>query len=134
MLSIANACGGNDEEAVTTTGETTVATRPAPVEATFEAKLVAPSHAPLVNKPWHIVVTVEDKAGKPLSATLRMNVLFAGRIVGRVDEGKIYRINGRHEQDITWPPASIGYALTFQAVVKADGATRKLEWRVKVRR
>lgn len=137
-LSALNGCSGSGAKSSSTETSTTTAATRSTTRATertvFDARLTAPSHTPKVNVPWRIVVTVKDAAGKPIRAKLLMNVLFGGRVVGQVDEGKVYDFFGRHQQDITWPPASIGYALTLQAVVTVKGSAKKIEWAVKVRR
>jgi hypothetical protein len=124
LLVLASACGGSAQAKTST---------PKPA-AVFKATLSAPSHKPRATKPWPITVKVTNASGKPIAATLRMNVLFGGAIVGKVDSGKVYRFVGRHHEVITWPKQSIGYALTFQAVVTVKGKTKKLDWPLKVRK
>jgi len=85
-----------------------------------------------VKKNWPITITVTSLAGKPIAATLQMNVLFSGARVGRIDNGKTYHFVGRHHENVTWPKTSVGYPLTLQAVVKAKGKTKTLLWAVSV--
>ncbi len=97
----------------------------------------SPTHAPQVNVPWPVRVSVSDAKGKPLAATLTMLVLFAGQRVGTIDKGAVYRFVGtwqeRRGNEITWPPASRGEPLTLQFVVKALGVTTRKNWAITVR-
>ena len=129
LVALAASCGGSTAKTTSTTETTTPKPPPA---AAFKAVFSAPSHHPVVNKNWPITVTVTDLAGKPVAATLQMNVLFAGAQVGQIDEGKIYHFVGRHHENIVWPPESIGQPLTLQSVVTVKGKTKKLLWPVSV--
>ena len=127
MLVFAAACGASSGATTASTTKPT-ASSALPFKATFSA----PSHHPVVNKNWPITVTVSNPAGKPIAATLQMNVLFQGAQVGQIDNGKIYHFVGRHHELITWPPASIGQPLTLQSVVTVNGAAKKLLWTISV--
>jgi len=124
VLAFTAACGGSSgTEKATTKNATTL-----PFKATFSA----PTHHPVVNKNWPITVTVSNLSGKPIAATLQMNVLLGSLQVGQVDNGKIHRFVGRYRENITWPKESVGHKLTLQAVIKAKGKTKKLLWAVAV--
>jgi hypothetical protein len=129
LIVLASGCGGSKKSPTSsTTTRTTTAVKP-----TFKANLTATSHHPIVNnKKWAITVTVSDLSGKPIAATLRMNVLFNGGVVGKIDNGKVYHFVGRHHEFISWPQASVGLSLTLQAVVTAKGQTKKLVWPIAV--
>lgn len=131
LVALAASCGGNRSTAKTTSTANTTTAKPPPATA-FKAVFSAPSHHPVVNKNWPITVIVTDRAGKPVAATLQMNVLFAGAQVGQIDNGKIYHFVGRHHENITWPVASIGQPLTLQSVVIVKGKTKKLLWPLSV--
>ncbi len=131
LVALAAACGGSKSTAKSTSTANTTTTKP-PAAATFKAVFSAPTHHPVVNKNWPITVTVADLAGKPIAATLQMNVLFQSAQVGQIDNGKIYHFVGRYHEFITWPPASIGQPLTLQSVVTVNGETQKLLWTVSV--
>ncbi|MGD0272248.1 MAG: hypothetical protein ABSB96_00720 [Gaiellaceae bacterium] len=131
LVALAASCGGNKSTAKTTSTANTITTKPPPA-ATFKAVFKASSHHPVVNKNWPITVTVASLTGKPIAATLQMNVLFAGAQVGQIDNGKIYHFVGRYHENITWPVDAIGHLLTLQAVVKVNGKTQKLLWPVSV--
>ena len=131
LVAFAASCGGSKSTAKTTSTAGTITIKPPPA-ATFKAVFSAPTHHPVVNRNWPITVTVADPAGKPIAATLQMNVLFAGAQVGQIDNGKIYHFVGRYHELITWPPASIGQPLTLQSVVTVKGKTQKLLFTVSV--
>jgi hypothetical protein len=128
VLASAAACGGSSGTKKATTTRAT----PAPSALSFKAAFSAPSHHPVVNKNWPITVTVTDLSGKPVAATVQMNVLLGSLQVGQIDNGKIYHFVGRHHEIITWPQASVGHKLTLQSVVKVKGKTEKLSWAVSV--
>jgi hypothetical protein len=108
----------------------------------FRAVLKAPTHHPVANKPWPISIRVTDLKGRPIAAKLHMQVLFMGAVVGQIDEtrpggpGRVYKFVGTWREkkgnEITWPLASVGHRLTFQAVITAKGATKKLNWWIQV--
>ena len=128
VLAFAAACGGSSGTKKATTTQATTA----PSALSFKAAFSAPSHHPVVNKNWPITVTVTDLSGKPVAATLQMNVLLGSLQVGQIDNGKVYHFVGRHHEVITWPQASVGHKLTLQSVVKVKGKTKKLSWAVSV--
>jgi len=90
-----------------------------------------------VNKPWPVTVRVTDGAGKPLAARLTMRIVFGGTPVGKVDNGRVYRFVGtwreRKGNEITWPAASRGQPLQFEAIVTARHKTVRQTWSVQVR-
>lgn len=132
VLTSAAACGGSSGTKKTTTTRATPAPSAAPSALSFKAAFSAPSHHPVVNKNWPITVTVTDLSGKPVAATVQMNVLLGSLQVGQIDNGKIYHFVGRYHEIITWPQASVGHKLTLQSVVKVKGKTKKLSWAVSV--
>ena len=131
LVALAASCGGNKSTAKTNSSAVTTTATPPPA-AVFKAVFSAPTHHPIVNKNWPITVTVTDLAGKPVAATLQMNVLFAGAQVGQIDNGKIYHFVGRYHEIITWPMDSIGHPLTLQSVVTVKSKKKKLLWSVSV--
>jgi hypothetical protein len=127
LLTFAAACGGSSRT------KNAVATKPTtPATLPFRATFSAPTHSPVVNKNWPITVIVTDLSGKPIAATLQMNVLLGSLRVGQIDNGKIYRFVGRHHEIITWPLGAVGHQLTLQSVVKVNGKTKKLLWAISV--
>jgi len=128
VLTVAAACGGSSSPK-TGPGSTTSATPAAPP---FKATFSAISHRPVVNKNWKITVTATGPTGKPLAATVQLNVLLGSLQVGQVDNGKIHHFVGHYRENITWPAASVGHKLTLQAVIKAGGRTKRLLWAISV--
>ena len=136
LVALAASCGGNKSTAKTTSTANTTTTKPPPAVA-FKAVFSAPSHHPVVNKNWPITVTVTNLSGKPIAASLYMQVLYKGAVVGPIDgdkkgRAKVYHFVGRHHENITWPVLSIGQPLTLQSVVTVKGKTKKLSWKISV--
>ena len=125
------ACGGKSGSQATTTRVTTTA-KPEPLP--FNAEFFAPNHAPIVSKPWRIKVTVVDRQGEPVKATVMIQFLFGGIVVGKDNNGRVNHFTGTYREIITYPPAAIGQQLTLQAVVRAKGKTARLNWPLKVKR
>jgi hypothetical protein len=123
------ACGGSSSHKTTST-----ATQPAPTPATIHLALTATNHTPVVNKPWHYTVRVTDSTGKPVSATVRAQVLFQRQVVGQIDNGAVHSApKGVWTEEVTWPAASVGQPLVMQVVVSALGATSKANWAIQVK-
>jgi hypothetical protein len=103
----------------------------------FKATLHAPTHTPRVDRPWPIWVRVTDRAGHPIRTRLTMRFLYAGVPVGKVDGGRVYTFTGTWREpkgkEITFPAASRGQRLTFQALVTARKHTVKLNYWVQPR-
>jgi hypothetical protein len=100
-------------------------------------RISAATHTPRANAPWPVTIRVTGSDNKPLKAKLTMRVLLGAIEVGKVEDGRVYRIIGVWREpkgeEITWPPASRGQPLTFQAVVTALGRTVRKNWWIKVR-
>jgi hypothetical protein len=64
-------------------------------------------------------------------ATVSYEYLLAQQVVARRSH---YRFFGHFSDTSMWPAASVGYPLTFRAVVRADGASINLDYPVQVRR
>ncbi len=132
LVLVATGCGGNAKHALKPT-----AAKSKPAPAPVNVTIVAATHHPKVNKPWPVTIRVTDAAGKPLRATVTMRILFAGSPVGKVDNGHVYRFVGswreRKGNEITWPPASKGQPLQFEAIVIAQHTTVKHLWAIQVR-
>jgi hypothetical protein len=97
----------------------------------------AATHTPKANAPWPVTIRVRDAHGRPLRAKLTMRVLLGSFAVGKVEDGRVYAIDGAWREpkgeEITWPAASRGQPLTFQAIVKALGRTVRANWAIRVR-
>jgi len=103
---------------------------------TIHVTVSSPTHRPKVNVPWPVKVTVTNTKGKPVAATLTMQVLFDGQPVGKIDNGAVYHFVGtwkeRKGNEITWPASSKGEPLTLQFIVKAQGVTVRKTWAITV--
>jgi len=125
VVLVAAGCGGHP------------AAKPKPALPPVNVTISSPTHQPRVNKPWPVTVRVTDGAGKPLAARLTMRIVFGGTPVGKVDNGRVYRFVGtwreRKGNEITWPAASRGQPLQFEAIVTARHTTVRQTWSVQVR-
>ncbi len=103
----------------------------------FKATLHAPTHTPKVGAKWAISIRVTDLGGRPIKARLTMRFLFAGVLVGKVDNGHVFTFVGTWRepkgQEITFPASARGQKLTFQAVVTARKRTTRLNYWVRPR-
>ena len=122
-------CGSSHSTATTTSQ------RRAPIP--FRAVLDAPTHTPKAGKPWLYSVRVTDLQGRPIRARITMRVLFGGIPVGKVDAGKTFTFVGTWREPenspLIWPARSRGHPLTFEALVTARGATKRLDYTVNVK-
>jgi hypothetical protein len=107
------------------------------VPVRFRAVLHAPTHHPRAGKPWLYSVRVTDLQGRPIRARIRMQVLFGGIPVGKVDDGKTFTFVGTwrepKKEPLIWPARSRGRPLTFEAIVTARGASKRLDYAIEVR-
>ena len=105
--------------------------------APITATLTTTTPKPIVDQPWRWTVTVKSAAGKPLPAKMRLQILFAGTVVGCWKNGAMTQCSGqnagtwivfkgRKSGVLTWPAQSLGVRLTFQAVVVSGGQTKRL--------
>ena len=128
LVLVVAGCGGSHSSATTTVRHPT---------SPFRAFLHAPTHTPKAGTPWLYSVRVTDPQGRPIRARITMRVLFGGIPVGKVDSGKTFSFVGtwREPKDspLIWPARSRGRPLTFEAIVPARGATKRLDYTVDVR-
>lgn len=109
----------------------TAAPAQAPAANRLVAHLYAKSHHPRVNKPFPIRITATDPSGRPVRATVDYQYLYGGQIVARRSH---YRFKGTFRDSLVFPAASVGYRLTFRAVIKSAIGNRNLDWWVEVKR
>jgi hypothetical protein len=104
-----------------------------PVRATMSTS----STKPLVDTPWRYTIIVKDRAGKPLAAKVRLQILLGTVVVGcwkrtamvacsGPTAGTWISFKGKRTGVITWPAQSAGIKLTFQATVVAGSRPLKL--------
>lgn len=140
-------CGGSGKASGTSTQEetstkeasaartSTTSTRTAPgvVTVTREgivATLHAATHTPKVNAPWPISFSV-TQAGRPARTKLSYEYMLAGAVVAKRSH---YAFTGHFKDVFRWPASSVGYPLTFRAVLRVAGKTIYLDYPVKVAR
>jgi hypothetical protein len=108
------------------------------------ASMTTTSTEPLVDTPWHYTIVVKDRAGRPLAAKARLQILLGTLVVGcwkqtaivqcsGANAGTWIAFRGKRTGVITWPAQSAGVKLTFQATVVAAGKSLKLRAPVTVR-
>ena len=129
LVALASGCGSSHA----------TATKPKPHRARlpFRVVLHAPTHHPRAGKPWLYSVRVTDLRGRPIRARIRMQVLFGGIAVGKVDNGKTFTFVGTwrepKKEPLIWPARSRGRPLTFEAIVTGRGASKRLDYPVSVK-
>jgi hypothetical protein len=94
------------------------------------ATLRAGTHHPRANAHWPIGFTVAF-AGRPARASVSYEYLLGTQVVARRSH---YTFTGRFSDVFTWPPAAVGYPLTFRAVIVSGGVTLDLDYPVQVAR
>jgi hypothetical protein len=101
------------------------------------ASMTTTSTQPVVDTPWRYTIVVNDRAGKPLAAKARLQILVGTLVVGCWKQAAIVQCSGatagtwipfrgKRTGVITWPAQSAGVKLTFQATVVAAGSSLKL--------
>ena len=109
----------------------------------IRATMATSSTKPLADTPWRYTVVVKDRAGKPLAARMRLQVLRGTTVVGcwkrtaiapcsARDAGTWIAFTGTRSGVIRWRAASAGSKLTFQAVVVAGTRSLRLSAPVSV--
>ena len=103
-----------------------------PVRAT----LTTSSTKPVVDTSWRYTITVRDRAGKPVVAKVRLQILRGTRVIGcwkrtaivpcsGTTAGTFIAFKGKRTGTIRWRARYVGPRLTFQAtVVTANGSLR----------
>ena len=110
---------------------------PAAGAASFTATLRAPTHTPRVNARWRYEVRVADAAGRPLRATITVQIVDPFGIAHPVEfdccKRSIvgHRISGVFRDAVEWPPEARGFKLTFRVTVTARGSRRVLAYWVR---
>jgi hypothetical protein len=109
----------------------------APVQGTVSvtalgvtATLHAHTHHPRVRARWPIGFTV-SRGGRPVRASVSYEYLLGTQVVARRSH---YTFTGHFSDVFVWPPAAIGYPLTFRAVIVSGGVTIDLDYPVQVER
>jgi hypothetical protein len=111
-----------------------------PVRATMTTS----STKPLADTPWRYTIIVKSRAGEPLAAKVRLQILLGNVVVGcwkrtemtacsGAQAGTWIFFKGKRTGIITWPEQSAGVKLTFQAVVVTRSRSLRLRAPVRVR-
>jgi hypothetical protein len=99
--------------------------------------ITAPTHHPRAGAKWPVTIRAVNGYGQQVHGTVTMRIVFNGAPVGKVDNGRVYRFFGtwreKPGQEITWPKASRGQPLEFEAIVKAQHKTVKKTFAITVR-
>jgi hypothetical protein len=125
---LAAGCGGHGNATATTTAKPKTA---------IVVRLSAQSHHPRVGKRWHYEVHVTDAAGRPVPASVHLQILFGSVPVGQVGRHRV--ANGIWRETLgtpgnpPFPARARGQSLVLQAVVTAKGQTKKANWWIRVR-
>jgi hypothetical protein len=104
-----------------------------PVKAT----LTGSSTEPLVGEPWRYTITVRDRAGTPLAAKARLQILRGSVVVGcwkrtrmvrcsGVRAGTWIRFKGTRRATIVWPVLPVSGKLAFRVIVVVGTRTLRL--------
>jgi hypothetical protein len=105
----------------------------------FRATLSAPTHTPKLNAKWFYVVRATNGAGKPVKATITIQLVdpFGGVHVVQFGDTMKPIVNrpftSTFRDFIRFPPESQGFKLTVRVTVKALGGKRVLTYWVKPR-
>jgi hypothetical protein len=121
-------CGGHGQAAATTSRKPS---------SSIVVHLTAQSHHPRVGERWRYEVRVTDAAGRPVPASVHLQILFGGIPVGQVGRHRVATGVWRETLGVPgnppFPARARGQPLVFQAVVTAKGQTRKASWWIRVR-
>lgn len=114
-----------------------------PAVGVVKATLKTATPTPVVDESWRWTVVVKNGRGKPLRAKMKLQILFGTVVVGcwkgkeiaqctGAKAGTWIAFRGKKTGTLTWPLASVGSKLTFQAIVVAGGKTLRLRAPVRV--
>jgi hypothetical protein len=132
-------CGGNSKHPAATrpasAGPATAGAAPQPTttaaKCPFTVSLRAPGHHPKVNRNWTIRVSLRPPSlqGKPY-----YQFLLNGGVVSTqyVNGNRNFTFRGHYTDPQTFPPSSVGIALTFRVVVVTRCGTKHADYPVKV--
>lgn len=108
------------------------------------ATMSTSSTTPLAGSPWRYTIIVKDKAGKPIAARVRLQILLGTLVVGcwkktamaecaGTNAGTWIAFKGKRTGVLTWPARSAGVKLTFQATIVAGARSLELRAPVTIR-
>ena len=85
----------------------------------IKAGFAATTHNPTVNAKWPFVVSAKSLSGRPLKASVHLQVFLNGK---RVDIVGWRQFTGTYKSSKRWPASTRGQTYVFQALVIATGA------------
>jgi hypothetical protein len=88
----------------------------------FKAGFAATTHNPTVNVKWPFVVSAKTLSGRPLKASVHLQVFLNGK---RVDIVGWRQFTGTYKSSKRWPASTRGQTYVFQALVIATGADKR---------
>ena len=88
----------------------------------FKAGFASTTHTPTVNAKWPFVVSAKTLSGKPLKASVHLQVFLNGK---RVDIVGWRQFTGTYKSFKRWPASTRGQTYLFQALVIATGANKR---------
>jgi hypothetical protein len=111
-----------------------------PVRATMTTS----STKPVADTPWRYTIVVENRAGEPLAAKVRLQVLRGDEVVrcwnktalkvcSGANAGTWIPFTGKRTGIIVWPAEAAGLKLTFRAIVVTGSRSLRLRAPVRVR-
>jgi hypothetical protein len=95
----------------------------------FSATFTAPTHSPKPGVGWKYAVYVRNRAGFPIVATAKQQVLLGTRKIDVIGWNKF---RGVWRRTYVWPREDRGKPLTFQVLVVGPGGTKRLNYAVRV--
>jgi hypothetical protein len=102
----------------------------------FKAVLTASGHTPKVNSNWFYVVSVTDRGGKLVKATITTRIVDPLGGVHPVEFGCCKKnivnhpFTGVFGDYVKFPLAAKGFKVSFEVVIRALGARQVLKYRV----
>ncbi|SRR5581483_2276268 len=120
-------------------GGMTASHRSANASTAWSARMTVPTHTPKAGRNWPVKIVVRTASGRRLSGTVQYHFLFGGQVVATrsclVHGIRPCRFRrGLYRDVVRFPARAAGIRLTFQAVVKTNLGTKKLNYWIKVRR
>jgi hypothetical protein len=132
------ACGSSSSSKSAAKAPGTISTPAASAHAAsvttgpVRASLQGANHHPAVKRAWAYSVHVTDASGKPLDGTVKIQFAFGGQVVG-TDKPPVHPVkHGVWHDTLNFPAESVGYPLTFQAVVHTKAGSVTLSWPITV--
>ncbi|HET8672357.1 MAG TPA: hypothetical protein VFL87_01880 [Thermoleophilaceae bacterium] len=103
------------------------------------ARMTVATHTPRANHKVPVKIVVRTRSGRRLSGTVQYHFIVGGGVVGTRschNTGSVpcHFRRGIYRDTIKFPPMAEGYRITFQAVVKTNLGTKKLNYWIQVRR